>query len=272
MTVVSTVPSVFAEIGRLRQLHAAGRHAEVLAAGRALVRDVPENRDLLLLVATSERVTGDIAAATATLDRLETLHPRFSRMLQERGLCFIAQKDAPRAIDALLRAVNINPALPMSWQMLVGVYRLAGDPANAAIAAEHVAALAALRPAVVTATSLFADGDLAPAEEMVRGVLRQYGDDVEAMRLLAKVGMAREVFDDAELLFDAVLARVPGHRAARHEYTRQRRRRSRRCSRPTRATPRIARSPRPQRSASATTRGRSSFIARCSPTSRIRPT
>ena len=218
MTVVSTAPSVFAEIGRLRQLQAAGRHAEVLAAGRALLDDVPENRDLLLLVATSERVTGDITAAMTTLDRLEALHPRFSRMLQERGLCFVAQKDAPRAIDALLRAVNINPALPMSWQMLVGVYRLSGDPANATIAAEHVAALASLRPAVVTATSLFADGDLAPAEEIVRGVLRQHGDDVEAMRLLAKIGMAREVFDDAELLFDAVLARLPGHRAARHEY------------------------------------------------------
>lgn len=218
MTVVSTAPSVFAEIGRLQQLQAAGRHAEVLAAGRALLDDVPENRDLLLLVATSERVSGDIPAAMATLDRLKALSPRFSRMLQERGLCFVALKDAPRAIDALLRAVNINPALPMSWQMLVGVYRLSGDPENAAIAAEHVAALGGLRPPVVAATSLFADGDLAPAEEIVRGVLRQHGDDIEAMRLLAKIGMAREVFDDAELLFDAVLARVPGHRAARHEY------------------------------------------------------
>ncbi|QYE36718.1 sulfotransferase [Polymorphobacter sp. PAMC 29334] len=218
MTVDPTASSVFAEIARLRQLHAAGRHADVLAAGSVLLGEVPENRDLLLLVATSQRVTGDIAAAIAMLDRLEALHPRFSRMLQERGLCFVAQKDAPRAIDALLRAVNINPALPMSWQMLAGVYRLSGDPANAAIAAEHVAALASLRPAVVAATSLFADGDLAPAEEIVRNVLRQHGDDVEAMRLLAKIGMAREVFDDAELLFDAVLARVPGHRAARHEY------------------------------------------------------
>ena len=39
----------------------------------------------------------------------------------------MALKDAPGAIDALLRAVNINPALPMSWRMLEGLYRLTGD-------------------------------------------------------------------------------------------------------------------------------------------------
>ncbi len=124
----------------------------------------------------------------------------------------------PAAIDALLRAVNINPALPAAWAMLEGVYRLTGDRANAGTAAEHVAALKALRPEVVTATSLFSDGDLAPAEAIVRAVLQRHGDDLEAMRLLAKIGMAHDVLDDAETLLAAVLAAAPGHRAARFEY------------------------------------------------------
>ena len=80
------------------------------------------------------------------LDRLEALQPRFSLLHQERGLCYVALKDAPRAIEALLRAVNINPALPMSWRMLEGVYRLTGDDENAATAAAHVATLAQLPP------------------------------------------------------------------------------------------------------------------------------
>jgi predicted Zn-dependent protease len=210
--------SVPAEIARLRQRQSAGHHDEVIATARVLLDDMPENRDLLLLVATSQRSTGAVDLAQVTLDRLAALHPDFSRMHQERGLCFVAQKDASRAIDALLRAVNRNPALPMSWRMLSGVYRLAGDATNAATADAHCVALAALRPEVVAATSLFSDGDLAPAEDLIRHVLQRHGDDPEAMRLLAKIGMAREVFDDAELLFDAVLALVPGHRAARHEY------------------------------------------------------
>ncbi len=123
-----------------------------------------------------------------------------------------------QAIDALLRAVNINPALPMSWRMLEGIYRLSGDAGNAATAAAHVATLSNLPPEVVTATSLFSDGDLAPAEEIIRAFLLRHGNHPEAMRLLAKIGMARDVLDDAELLLEAVLMLAPDHRAARLDY------------------------------------------------------
>ena len=207
-----------AEIARLRAWQAAGRHAEVIAAADALLADRPDNRDLLLLAAGGRRFAGRIDEALAVLDRGAAAHPAFSLMWQERGLCHVARRDGAAATDALLRAVNLNPALPLSWQMLAGIYRLTGDAANAQTAAAHVTALAALRPAVVAATALYADGEVGPAEALVRGVLRQHGDDVEAMRLLARIGMAHDVLDDAETLFAAVLAAAPGHRAARFEY------------------------------------------------------
>ena len=88
-------------------------------------------------------------AALATLARLEQLHPRFSRLYQERGHCHVALKQAPAAIDAFLRGVRINPALPASWSMLEGLYRMTGQTANAADAAAHVATLKQLPPEVV---------------------------------------------------------------------------------------------------------------------------
>jgi tetratricopeptide (TPR) repeat protein len=206
------------EVERLRGLQKAGRHEEALAGAEALLQDLPENRDLLLTAATSLRCLMRIPESLETLDRLEQTHPRFSRLHQERGLCFVALRDAPRAIESLLRAVNINPALPMSWRMLEGVYRLSGQPDNAATAAAHVATLKALPPEVVAATALFSDGDLTPAEQMIRAYLLQHGDHPEAMRLLAKIGMARDVLDDAETLLEAVLTLAPDHRAARYEY------------------------------------------------------
>jgi predicted Zn-dependent protease len=206
------------EVERIRGLQKAGQHEDALSAAQALLPERPENRDLLLAAATSLRCLMRIDEALATLDRLEQTHPRFSRLHQERGLSYVALRDAPRAIESLLRAVNINPALPMSWRMLEGVYRLSGDMDNAATAAAHVATLKALPPEVVTATSLFSDGDLTPAEEIVRAYLLQRGDHPEAMRLLAKIGMARDVLDDAETLLEAVLVLAPEHRAARYEY------------------------------------------------------
>ena len=206
------------ELRRLREDQRAGRHDEAFQNAQALLQALPENRDLLLISASSLRHLGKIAEALTVLDKLEQAQPYFSQMYQERGLCFVALKDAPRAIDALLRAVNINPALPMSWRMLEGVYRLNGDPDNAAIAAQHVATLRNLPPDVVTATSLFSDGELAPAEKIIRAYLLQHGNQPEAMRLLAKIGMARDVLDDAELLLEAVLTLAPDYRAARYDY------------------------------------------------------
>jgi tetratricopeptide (TPR) repeat protein len=211
-------PSTEAEVQRLRRLHGAGRHVEALDAARARLGDFPENRDLLLIEAMSLRHLKRIDEALTVLERLERLEPRFSQLHQERGLCHVARKNAAPAIAALLRAVNINPALPMSWRMLEGVYRLSGDTANAETAADHVATLRNLPPEVVTATSLFFDGDLAPAEEIVRAFLLRHGNQPEAMRLLAKIGMTRGVLDDAERLLEAVLVLAPDHRAARLDY------------------------------------------------------
>jgi len=216
--VIDAPSSIEHQVRRLRQLQQEGRHKEVARDVIALAEQHPENRDLLLIAALSLRHLSLIAEAQAVLDRLEALQPRFSRLHQERGMCFVALKDAPNAIAALLRAVNINPALPASWSMLVGLYRMTGDPENAATAAAHVQTLEGLPHEVVAATSLFSDGELGAAEQMVRGYLLTHGDHVEAMRLLARIGMARDVLDDAEVLLEAVLALSPDYRAARCDY------------------------------------------------------
>ncbi|MGA2710587.1 MAG: tetratricopeptide repeat-containing sulfotransferase family protein [Steroidobacteraceae bacterium] len=202
---------------RIRELTKIGRYAEALDAAQRLAAQVPENRDVLFLAALSQRYLNKIPEALATIERLEQLHPRFSQLYQERGYCFVALRDSPRAIDAFLRGVNINPALPASWSMLEGLYRMAGDAENAATAAAHVAILKRLPPEVVRATALFSDGELTPAENIIRAFLLRHGNHVEAMRLLAKIGIARDVLDDAELLLEAALALAPDYRAARHD-------------------------------------------------------
>ena len=206
------------EVQRIRDLAKAGQHAEALSAAQALAVQVPENRDVLYLIALNQRQLRQIPEALATLERLEQLHPRFSRLYQERGHCYVTMRDAPRAIDAFLRAVNINPALPASWSMLEGLYKLTKDTKNAATAAEHVETLKRMPSEVVLANSLFADGELTPAENIIRAFLLQHGNQVEAMRLLARIGIARDVLDDAELLLDGVLTLAPDYRAARHDY------------------------------------------------------
>ena len=210
--------SVELEVGRIRALLRQRSYGEALRASGALRSVVPENRDVLYLQAVAQRYLGDIPAALATLAELERLHPRFSGLYQERGHCCVALKRAPEAIAAFVRAVNINPALTASWSMLEGLYRLTGEDASAVAAAAHVAALKQLPPEVVAATGLFSDGELAAAEQLIRAFLLEHGHQAEAMRLLARIGIAREVFDDAQLLLEGALELAPDYRAARADY------------------------------------------------------
>ncbi len=175
-------------------------------------------RDALLQQARDLRARQRVPEALATLARLQHLHPRFSRLYQERGHCQVLLGDAAAAVEALNEAVRLNPTLPASWDMLQQLHRMRGDAARAAGAARRLAALRRLPPEVVVADSLFADGDLEPAEAAIRDYLGRDGRNVGALRLLARIRLAREAPDEAELLLRNVLDLAPDYHAARFDH------------------------------------------------------
>ncbi|MGO9038457.1 MAG: tetratricopeptide repeat-containing sulfotransferase family protein [Steroidobacteraceae bacterium] len=206
------------EVKRIRALLENGKFQPALDAAEALRMEVPENRDVLYMVAVAQRYLQRIPDALATLARLERLHPGYARLFQERGHCYVAVRAADPAIEAYQRAVTLNTCLPASWNALEKLYRMTGRTADAEGAAGQVSRLAELPPEVVTAFSMYADGEVSDAEDIIRRYLLTHGDHVEAMRLLAKIGLDLDVVDDAELLLESALAIAPDHRLARHEY------------------------------------------------------
>ena len=176
------------------------------------------DRDALLEQAREQRGRNQLREALATLARLEALQPRFSRLHQERGHCFVLLRDAPRAITALHEAVRLNPTLPASWDMLEQLYRMLGDAAQAAAAAQHLATLRQLPAAIVAANSLIADGDAEPAEMILREYLHTDTGNVGAQRLLARLCSDRGATEEAESVLRAVLDRAPDYDAARLDY------------------------------------------------------
>src|SRR5215468_9808635 len=115
------------EVARIRELSKSRRHSEALAAAEALAVEAPANRDVLYLIAANLRCLNRIPDALAALQRLEEQHPQFSLLYQERGHCYVSLRDAPRAIDAFLRGVDLNPALLVSWIMLERLYQMLGE-------------------------------------------------------------------------------------------------------------------------------------------------
>ncbi len=203
---------------RIRGLLEKSRFAEALAAAQTLLAEVPENRDVWYMIAVSQRYLKRIPEALATLRKFEAIHPLYSRLYQERGHCQVAAGDPAAAMEAYVRAVSLNAALPASWKALQILFRSAGQGADAETAAGHVVKLASLPVPVVTATSMFADGEIHEAERVVRQFLQTHVDDVEGMRLLARIGMKLDVLDDAEFLLESVMALAPDYHPARYDY------------------------------------------------------
>ena len=217
--IISPPPSRFeTEVKRVRALLERSEFAQGLEAARALSAEVPDNRDVLYMTAVSLRYLQRIPEALQTLERLERGHPGYPRLYQERGHCHVALRAAEPAIEAYERAVTMSPALPASWRALQTLYRMTGRAAEAEKADAQVRNLAALPHEIVTAFSMYADGEILDAERVVREYLLAHGDHVEGMRLLAKIGLDLDVADDAELLLARVLELAPQHREARYEY------------------------------------------------------
>jgi len=210
--------SVPQELVQIRSLLRQQNFDQAMARAGCLLERSPGERDALLFLAIAQRRLGRLGDARQTLEQLEERQPGFSRLYEERGHFHVAMRQADLALESFEKAVNLNAALPSSWSMLEGLHRMKGQPANAEMAASQLAALGRIPAPVVAAISLFLDGDLDVAEERVREYLTQRGNQVEAMRLLARIGIARKVFDDAELLLAAVLDLAPDYRTARLEY------------------------------------------------------
>ena len=220
LNAASASTTVEAEVRRIRELIGAGRHDAACQACSVLLTRVPENRDVLYMKAVSERYLGRIAAALDTLAAVESFHPTYSRLFQERGHCFIAAREPAAALEAYLQAVNLNAALPASWHALRILFKSARRAEEAEMAAGHVAKLASLPPEIVTASSLFFDGEEIEAERIVRAFLKDEPTHVEGMRLLARIGMKLGVLDDAEFLLESVLTFSPGYQPARYDFVR----------------------------------------------------
>jgi tetratricopeptide (TPR) repeat protein len=210
--------TVESEVQRIRVLLKQRQFVQAVDAAAALRRDYPENRDVLYLLALGLRHAHRTADALATLAELERHHPGMSRLYQERGHCCVVLKDARRAIEAYERAVQINPALPSTWGLLEGLYKMVGDEEQRRTAAARLKKLQATPPDVVAATALFCDGELSAAENLIRAFLLRNGNQVEAMRLLARIGVTREVLDDAEILLAAALEMAPDYIELRRDY------------------------------------------------------
>ena len=205
-------------LSRAKQLLQAGKLKAALALAEAELLDNPENTEALYIQAVTLRYLGRSGQALQTLDRLKAQQPAHARAYQEEGHNLQKLGDLQRATAAYQRAVDINHALIASWRELAALHKRNGNQRGHQLAQAEYTRLSALPPELVSVTSLIHEGKLFRAEKLCRAFLQKHPHHVEAMRLLAMLGMKLFVYDDAEFLLESCVEFAPDYWLARYDY------------------------------------------------------
>jgi tetratricopeptide (TPR) repeat protein len=170
------------------------------------------------MLAVSQRYLQDITAALQTLSLLQTQDPSLGRAWQEVGHCHLALEQLDAALESFQQAVQRNSSLLASWQAIARLTstRLQSDWHQRA--ANQVGNLSGLPPALLSVRNMISEGKWFKAEQLCRHFLQQQPKHVEAMRLLADLGVKSEVLDDAEFILESAVAFEPDNVLARFEY------------------------------------------------------
>lgn len=169
-------------------------------------------------LAVCQRVQGQFAEALATLDTAKQLRPDFGRLYQEEGHIHFSGGDNDKAIDAYRTALACNGSLIASLQTLAGLLGKRGDLEEAHAALAAFKKLSALPKELLSVRNLMAEHRLQKAETLCRKFLLKHPQHVEAMRLLADLGVKTNVLDDAEFILESAVEFEPDNTLARFDY------------------------------------------------------
>ena len=153
--------------------------------------------------AVCRRYRREFDAALSKLARLRALAPENGRAHQEEGHAYRDMGRPDRALQAYSRACRFNPALVASWRGQLDILTRRGRGREAAQARAQLDYLERLPQPLVIVLDLVSQGKLLKAEDLCRKFLQKAPHHVEAMRLLADIGIRFGVLADAEFLLES---------------------------------------------------------------------
>ena len=178
----------------------------------------PKNGQALYIKAVCQRYLNRLEDALITLRTLKEIRPGYGRAFQEEGHVCMAAGFMSQALFAYRHAVKLNNSLIASWAALTKIHTKQGNLDNAKITQFEYEKLKALPAELLSVRNMIAEGHTYMAEQLCRKFLLKNKKHVEGMRLLASLGVAADVLDDAEFLLEKALEYEPHNTFTRHDY------------------------------------------------------
>tara|TARA_R110002167_G_scaffold19055_7_gene70779 strand:+ start:2950 stop:4989 length:2040 start_codon:yes stop_codon:yes gene_type:complete len=213
--------SIENQLKSIQQLIQASKFNDAIKQSKQLQTQTSDQQhqvELWYLIAVAQRYAKTFSQALTSINELLKLDEKHSRANQEQGYINLANNNAKQAKLSFEKAVKLNPSLIASWQELIQLYREAKQQENVQKAANQLAKLKELPPALLAVTELMHEGKLLKAEQICRHFLQNNKRDVDGMCLLAVIGIELKIYDDAEFLLASAVELEPTHIQARSQY------------------------------------------------------
>ena len=205
-------------IANARQLLKDRAFEAALAQSREIRKQFPREARAVYIGAVAKNRLGDARGALKDLLPLAKRAAGAAPVLHELGLALRGSGQTRKAQAAFEQAVAADPKHAPAWQALGQALADLGDEQAAAAAFREQMAASATHPGLRQAVRLAAEGKLGMAEGICRDYLHRWPTDVNAIRLLADIGLQLEVFDDAVQLLRRCLELAPDYHEARGNY------------------------------------------------------
>ncbi len=183
-----------------------------------ILKAAPNHPVATLLKGIAYRRSGDTDTSVSVLSALCDAQHRWAQAHYELGVSLIEAEQPREAVRALRKAVEVKPDLPDAWRALGDALTVLGEAEQADRAyASHIK-FSTRDPRLLEPASALVENDIPKAERLLRAHLRQYPDDVAALRMLAEVGARLGRLDDAEAMLARCLELAPSFTAARYNH------------------------------------------------------
>ena len=203
----------------MRLLHSDDPDAAAKICKQALTV-APDNVDLLTLQGVSLLECRRPREALEPLLRAVDLAPRFARARENLGHALLQTGRLDEAVEQLQSAAELDPSSASTRMKLGHALAALGSGEEADTIFEEAFRLAPDRGQLAEAGEHLREGRVRECERICRELLSRQPDDVNALRLLAKVAGEAERWGKAELLLRRVLALAPGFHEARLDLAR----------------------------------------------------
>ena len=212
---MSSVDTLFAQASDALRNQDAERARDLCAEAR---QQDPDDPRLVMLHGFALRRSGDHSGAEPLLRRTLSVDPGLEIAHHELGLALKGLGRLSEARRAMEQAVALNPKMTAAWRDLYEVRAAEGDDVAAAEAYRQAMGNKELDPLLHKALELVGQGRLGVAEGICREYLKRRPHDVDAIRLLAEVGISIGSIGEAILLLERCLELAPEFHVARSNY------------------------------------------------------